>query len=898
MTLLDRVPERAELDGLLAAARDGRGGAAVLAGEPGIGKSALLRYAVAAADGFTVAEVCGVESERELAYAGLHRLLRPFADAQDRLPEPQRNAVDVAFGRVAGPAPDRFLVSLAVLTLLSDLGTAAPVLVICDDAQWLDRASTEVLAFVGRRLLAERVVLLFATHDGGLDDDLVTGLGRTTVTGLPADDAVALLGAADGLDRAVRTRVVEAADGNPLLLGELAADLANGTTTPAQLAGDPLLGGPLPAGRRLASRYRTRFGRLSAATRTFLLVVAADATGDATLIERAAPRVLPGDGLAEVIEEAVGSGLLLAQPETWSAGRFTFRHPAIRSAVYDAAPAPLRRLVHAALGAVTDDPAGAAWHRAAAATGPDEATAGELDRCAEEAGLRGGHVARAAFLAAAARLSPAPADRDRRLVAAVDAALSAGAVAHAEDLLTRLDPADDLARAHRERLTGLLAAATGKPGPVPSLLAAARALRTADPEAARNTLLAAFDTAVRTGEDTREIASAVAGLQSGTSVADLVLTANATLAATGHAEAAPALRAAMAAMREPGNDPSRWCLLGLTGALVLWDEETLGVCAASYAAAARTRGEPHTLRVALGALAAWELWCGRFSAADGHLTEFHETTAALTPGSAPHALAALPAAWRGDEETARATAERYLPGQGPRAAIARVALVVLALGSGRYRDALTHAEPLLADPHWRGVVLADVVEAATRTGDHAVADRALTGLTAAAEASGTPWALGLLARARALRAANDDAERHYADAVDRFSRTPLTTEHARAQLLYGEWLRRRRRRAEAATRLRAAHEMFTSMGAAGFAARAGQELRAAGGSPRDAEVSSLPELTAQEYRIATLVVDGATNQEIATTLYLSVSTVEYHLRKVFRKLGITSRRQLRLVLRS
>ncbi|CAL9453073.1 hypothetical protein SUDANB95_02467 [Actinosynnema sp. ALI-1.44] len=869
MTLLDRAPERAALDGLLASAREGRSGVLVLVGEPGIGKSALLGYGIDAAEGFTVARVAGVESERELGFAALHRLLLPFGAARTRLPDPQREALDVAFGLVTGPPPDRFLISLAVLTLLSEVSADAPVLVVCDDAQWVDRASLSVLAFVGRRLLAERVVLVFAARPD-LDPDLLADLDHRTLPGLPAADAVALL---TGVDRALGLRIAAEAGGNPLVLAELARELDSGATTPAGLAGAPLLGGPLPVGRRLEARFARRVGSLAAGTRTFLLVVAAESTGDAAVVRQAAGSVAP-DRLDAVVEDAVASGLLVAEPSVWAAERFAFRHPAVRSAVYASAPVGLRRQVHAALAEVTADDR-RAWHLAAASPGPDETVAGELERCADRAGARGGHMARSALLAMAARLSPDRPDHDRRQVGAADAAVAAGAVAHARELLARVDSAQP----HATRLLALL------DNDVPRLLKAADGLGGAE---RTDVLLEALVMAVLGGGPTAEVAAAVTD-DSGTTIAGLALASHALFVKAGFVEAAPSLRAAVRAVRDA--EPGRWTLPGLLAAVELWDEESLGVCAARSAAAARRRGEPEALLTALSALAGWEVLCGRFTAAAGHLTEFAETaTAAGLRSPLAGTADALLRAWRGEEVD--------LDGDGLRASVARAARVVLHLSEGRYQEALDLGGAVLDEPptHGAGLLLPDLVEAATRAGDHATAARAGRAVETRAEAGGTPWAKGLAARTRALTSA--DPEPHHREAIDRLSRTPVTTDLARAHLLYGEWLRRRRRRAEASTHLRTAHELFTGMGAPSFARRADQELRAAGGAPRAAE--SRPhtaELTPQEARIANLVADGATNQEIATTLFISVSTVEYHLRKIFRKLAVTSRRQVRLVLR-
>nr|BFE50992.1 hypothetical protein GCM10017745_44190 [Saccharothrix mutabilis subsp. capreolus] len=421
---------------MLASAREGRSGVLVLVGEPGIGKSALLGYGIGAAEGFTVARVAGVESERELGFAALHRLLLPFGAARTRLPDPQREALDVAFGLVAGPPPDRFLISLAVLTLLSEVSADAPVLVVCDDAQWVDRASLSVLAFVGRRLLAERVVLVFAARPD-LEPDLLADLDHRTLPGLPAADAASLL---TGVDRALGLRIAAEAGGNPLVLAELARELDSGATTPAGSpvrrcwAGRCRWGGGWRRGSPGGwGRWRPARGRSCWSWRRSRPVTR-------PVVRRAAGAVVP-DPLDAVVEDAVASGLLVAEPSVWAAERFAFRHPAVRSAVYASAPVGLRRRVHAALAEVTADDR-RAWHLAAASAGPDETVAGELERCADRAGARGGHMARSALLAMAARLSPDRPDHDRRQVGAADAAVAAGAVAHARELLAGWTPSN------------------------------------------------------------------------------------------------------------------------------------------------------------------------------------------------------------------------------------------------------------------------------------------------------------------------------------------------------------------------------------------------------------------------------------------------------------------------
>jgi DNA-binding CsgD family transcriptional regulator len=904
--LHDRVPERAELRRVLDAAREGLSAALVVYGVPGIGTTALLRHAIESAVEFHVVEMAGIEVEQELGFAALHRLLLPFGAERDRLPAPQRDALSAAFGLRLGPAPDRFLVGLAALTVLADVASTQPVLVVCDDAQWLDRESLDVLAFVGRRVLAERVVLLLGTRTARLASGPFDGLPSLRVTGLPKPDAVALLTTISDLDSVLAARLADSSGGNPLALVEVGRQLTSGEAILAQLAGDPMLDGPVPVGGHLEDRFLARVSRLPTVARTVLLVAAADSTGEIELIRRAAAHLLPetpGHQLTEAIEESEREGLL----ERRAPGRTVFRHPLIRSAIYAGASSAQRRRAHGALAVATGttDADRRAWHLAGAADAPSEAVAAELERSAERAWHRGGHLAQAALLARAAELTPHPPARATRQLAAAAAALTAGATQRAEQLLGAVPGVHDSVHdARATRLRGLLAREHGREDAASLLLTAAGGLLGHSRTEARDALLEALDAAVvvnRLDPRTTELRVARAALalpppDGPPDVADLMLAGHAQLLLDGHAKAAPILRAALATMREDGAeraDTARWCQLGMLAAAGLWDEAALGVCAARYLAGALRRGAVRMHQIALHGLATWELACGRTEAATGHFLELQDLAGVLGGDlTRSETSDVLLRAWRGDAEGTLNAAEG---GTRLHQQHGRAAAMLVHLGTGNYQHATAIGRELLAEdpPHLGTTALPDVVEATARAGDVVTAQAALTRLQERAAAAATPWALGLLARARALLEPDRSAEALYADAVDRLGRTPVLTGLARAHLLYGEWLRRRRRRADAATRLKLAHHMFLDMDATAFAERARRELVAAGGSGHPRGTPNTATLTAQESRIVTLVANGATNQEIATTMFISASTVEYHLRKVFRKLGITSRRQLR-----
>ena len=909
MVLAGRGAERAVLGGLLNRAAEGYSGALVLRGEPGVGKTALLEDAVAAAAaaGVQTTGLTGVEPETQLGYAGLHRFLLPFAGELEELPGPQRDALRATFGLVAGPPPDRFLVALGVLTLLAEVAETAPLLCVVDDVQWLDPESAVVLGFVARRLYAERVVLLFAVREPDGELPALAGLPELAVGGLDEDAALELLASLvpGRLSPAVGARIVAGTGGNPLALVEVARELSAG-----QLAGAVALPEPLHVGGSLEQVFSRRVARLPADTRLLLAVAAAEPTASAALLWRAA-------GELGIDPEAAASADLGGLAEIGP--QVVFRHPLIRSVAYHAIPLRQRRLIHQAVAGVAEDserPDRVAWHLGMAAVGPDEAVAARLEQAAGRARDRGGYAATVTFLTRAAELSAEEGQRARRLLAAAGAALIAGQPVRAGALLEAAAPllADPLARAQARRLDGTIRFALGQAGEAPAiLLEAARALAPADPSAAREALLEAFDAALFAGwsasravlaEITRAARDLPAGGGSEASAAGLLLEGFATRAAVGYTASAPPLRRAIAMLRADDLSPAeglRGLRLGSVAAADLFDDQAQHALINRWVQLARNQGALTALPLALNSQGTCEISAGRFDAARACLAERLEISAATgnpgvlgTTGMAEvHELA-----WRGHEADARRAAavvvrEATGAGRGAQSIWVQYCLAVLELGLGNYQAALQCVLGAQEDDAPFSVVaLPDLVEAAARGGETGLAEAALDRLAERAAAAGTPLALGLLARSRALLASDAAAESLYQEAMGQLEHTPARPQLARTHLVYGEWLRRQRRRRDAREQLRTAHEMFTAMGAAAFAERARAELLATGEHVRQRTADTETELTPQEAQIARLVSEGTTNRDIAAQLFLSPSTVEYHLRKVFRKTGVASRTQL------
>ncbi|MFF7331205.1 LuxR C-terminal-related transcriptional regulator [Streptomyces sp. NPDC090306] len=907
--LAGRQAELRLLGELLAEVRDGRSGVLVLVGEAGIGKTRLLDTVDGDGADLRVARIAGVESETRLGFAALHRLLRPFLDGLDRLPAPQRGALAAAFGLAdTGTPADRYLVGLATLTLLADTATAArPLLCLVDDVQWLDRESAEVLAFVGRRLHADAVGLVLAGREGPAGPGPFDGLPSRTVTGLPDADARGLLaaGATGHLDRTVAGLIVAGTGGNPLALLELTR-----TLDPEQLAGTAPLPTPLPVGPLLEAHFLDRVLALPADTRTLLLVLSVAPPDDPAILWRAAAQLgVP----ARAADAATAAGVVTHHRTV------AFRHPLIRSAVHRNAEPADRRRAHAALAAVTDprrDPDRRAWHRAEATVGLDETVAAELAEASERARARGGYAARAAFLSRAAELSES--GRAARLVAAAEACLVLGDPRSALAMLDRAEPelgADDPvlhARARRTRATVDLYF-TGMRGISALLLDAARPIAELDPPLARRMLFGGMEVLVVSGphvERTTPREYARAALASPAlrtayrpTVTDLLLRGFALRLDAGHAPALPLLREALALLVDGGEITEEGMPLAVLTSLAAddgWDDVLGREVWRVLDAHDRRTGALGALQSTLVVQSTWEVRAGRLRAAEACLDEAEQLAevTGLPPAGPIHRIELM--AWRGEEAAVRAAAGHIAEhwertyGNGTFGAWAAGCLAVLEIGLGRHAEALACLRPAFdADLPGTGArLLHEVVEAAVRSGDDATAKAALARLEERATAAGTPWGLGLLARCRALTADHDQAEACYTEAVDLLGRTRTVAELARTRLAFGEWLRRRRRRADARVQLRAAHDMFTDMGAALFAERAAAELRATGEQARRRTGTVHHDLTPQERQVATLAAAGATNAEIAARLFISVSTVEYHLNKVFRKLGVSSRRQL------
>jgi DNA-binding CsgD family transcriptional regulator len=880
----------------------------VVRGEAGIGKTALLEHArdTAHPSGFRVEFATGVESETQFAFAGLHQLCAPLLDRIGALPDPQQAALSVAFGLHGGAAPDRFLVGLATLNLLAEVAEEGPLLCLVDDAQWLDQASAQVLAFVARRVVAETVALVFALRDSSESDvHPFVGLPELRLGGLGETDARALLAAAvrTPMDDGVRNRIVAEARGNPLALLELPL-----SAPPAQLAGGFELPDALSIPRRIEESFQHRSGSLPAETQMLLLVAAAEPTGDVALLWRAAAHL----GIArEAAEPAEAAGLLQIDI------RVRFRHPLVRSAVYQAATPPDQRGAHRALTAATDprsDPDRRAWHRAHAVLGTDEEAAAELERSAGRARARGGLAAAAAFLQQATELTPEPEPRARRALEAAQAKHEAGASEAALELLAAAaaGPLDALQRARLKLLRAQIAFHLTRGSEVPGmLLDAAKTLAPLDAALARETYLQTLEASFHAGRlgrgrgllEAAEAAKDAPAPPTPPRSVDLLLDGLATRFTQGYEASVPTLQRALETLRNhdsrADDENRRWLWLACHIAAMLWDDEAIYVLASRDVRLAREAGALATLPAALNALASVLVLTGELARAAELFAEEHAITRATGAPPLPNARLIL-AAWRGQQpETlelyAAMVKEATGRGEGATVGLAQVALAALHNGLGNYDDALAAATPPCEydELAYSSVALPELVEAAVRAGQPERAAAALEQLSLRARASGTQWALGLEARSRALLSSGPAAEEHYREAIQRLGRCRMATHLARAHLVYGEWLRREGRRRDAREQLRTAHELLSDMGAEAFAERAAHELRATGEHPRKRTAQPTDELTAQELHVARLVATGATSREAGAQLFLSPRTIEAHLRNIFRKLGITSRRQLR-----
>jgi DNA-binding CsgD family transcriptional regulator len=896
---LDRASEREMLDGLLSRAREGQSAVLVMRGEAGIGKTELLRYAARHASGFRVVQVRGAEAEMELPFAAIHQLCVPLMDHVDALPQTQQDALNVTLALASGDVPDRFVVGLAVLGLLSAAAEERPLLCLVEDSQWLDDASGLILGLVARRLLAESVAMVVAVREPSAKHDF-DGLPELIVHGLPDEYAHTLLDRAvpGRLDERVRERIVAETRGNPLALLDLPRSMSA-----AELAGGFELLPATELPRRLEDRYLQRTRELPEATQRLLLLAAAEPIGDATLVWRAAQALgidrsslAPAED-AQLVE--VGA-------------RVRFRHPLVRSAVYRAAVVSERRAAHGALAEATDpdsDPDSRAWHRAHAAVGDDEDVAAELERSAERARARGGAAAAAAFLAHATELTPDPAQRGRRALSAAQAKFDAALSDAALELLAiaELAPLDELGRARLERLRAEIAFTRRRGSDAPGLLLhAARRLEPVDVAMARETHLEAMTAAMfagRLGETPGVREAAEAALTAPPApepprVSDLLLDGLATRFTGGYSAGLPPLRRALDAVRDSTGGDARWLWLACRLAQDLWDEELWHDLASRALRVAREAGALRVLPIAATYRASLHVHEGAFGAASSLIEEADTITRAT--GMAPLKYAALMlAAWRGNEADGLALIEAgrqeaTARGEGMGLGIVDWATALLHNGRGRYSEARAAAERGCEydDVGLFAWSLVELIEAGVRSGAPGAAAAALDRLSERTRASGTDWALGIEAGSRALLSDGEDAEALYREAVERLGRSRGVVHLARARLLYGEWLRRENRRVDAREQLRAAHDVFSRIGAEGFAERAGHELLATGETARRRSDDERSVLTPQEAQIARLARDGLSNPEIGAQLFISPRTVQYHLRKVFQKLDINSRGQL------
>jgi len=898
--LLGRATERELLDGLLGSVRGGRSAALVIRGEAGAGKTTLLRYCSHQASGFRVAQLAGVEAEMELPFAAVHQLCAPLLPRVDALPAPQSAALRIALGASAGDAPDPFMVAVAVLSLVAAVAEDQPLLCLVDDAQWLDRVSAQVLGFVARRLLAESVAIVFAVREPPRVSAL-DGLPEIRLGGLGEQDARTLLdwAVAGRLDKHVRDRIVAETGGNPLALLELphgmsAAELAGGF----DMASGGLQG-------QLETEFAQRLGILPEDTQRLLLLAATDPVGETSPVLAAARQLGMG---TDVLRPAVEAQLVEVGE------RISFRHPLIRSAAIHSATSAARRETHQALADVTDperDPDRRAWHRAMAAAGPDEEVADELERSARRAQMRGGLAAAAAFLERAAELTAASGPRAARALAAADAHDRAGAQATALRLIAQAQtgPLDALQRARVHIVRGRIAFGSrhGRDAP-PLLLAAARELEPLDPLAAREAYLDALAAALFVGRLAGEVGwaevahAARAAPASAGRPQDLLLDGLVVALTEGLAAGAPVLKVAVAAFQTADLPPAqavRWLWLAAHAAHDLWDVASWAELSTRRVALARETGSLATLPLALNNRIALHLFAGELSTAASLVDEIAAITEATGSGRPPYSALTL-AAFRGRDAEATGLLHVVEPevvarGDGMALTLVHHAKAVLANGLGHYREACEAARRGAADTRELGFSswsLPQLVEAAVRSDQPDLAEDALRRLRRTTRPSGTDWALGIEARCRALVSAEAEAEACYRDAIDSLTRTPLRAELARCHLLYGEWLRRAGRRVDARTQLRLAHEMFTDMGMEGFAERSRHERLATGETVRRRTVETSLDLTPQEAQIAQLARAGRTNADIGAQLFLSPRTVEWHLKKVFGKLGITSRRGL------
>lgn len=875
----------------------GQGGALVLHGEAGVGKTALLTHALRDAPGTQTLSVAGAEFEMELPFAALQQLCSPLLDRVPSLPPPQRAALEVAYGIRDEAVPNHLLIGLAMLGLLSDAGQEQTLICVVDDAHWLDKASADALAFAGRRLESERVAIVFAMRETNERPELAT-LPQLPVQGLTDEDARRLLRSEIHvpIDKRVEDRIIAEARGNPLALIELPR---SGRTL--GMAGGYAVAELETTTRRLEGTFVERMAELPTDSQMIMLVAAAEPLGDPTLLWRAIEQL----GIAPAaVGAAEAAGLLEVDR------RVRFRHPLVRSAVYRAAKPADRRRAHQALAEATDpshDPDRRAWHRAQAAIGPDEGTAHELERSAERAQARGGLAAAAAFAVRAAELTPHASLRATRTLAAARAAQAAGSHDLSLTLLTTAEsgPLDQQQRAKAQLQRAQIAFQLARNDAAAAMLIdAAGGL---DGSAAREAYLEAFAAAMYVGRAApgRLLEAAQAALAGPPAPEpprplDLLLDGLSANVALGYVAAIPTLQRAIVALRRDTvtTDDLRWLGLACTVAMDLRDDESRASLADLLVNRARATGALAVLPLALHYRAGVHLLAGELTQAAVLIGEAYAITAATGSAEVLYGDLAL-SAWRGDKgrvaHLIREATSGAAASEGRTQGMVEYATAILGNALGDYQTALDAATA--AEVHeelgFNAYHPPELVEAAARLGRPEAAAIAIERLGQRAQASNTEWATGMDLRSRALLTDGPEAETLYLQAIDALGRTKLAIHVARTRLVYGEWLRRERRPAEAREQLRDAYETLSDMGALAFARRAARELQATGEHPRKRGAHLLDTLTAQELNIAQHAAAGATSKEIAATLFLSPRTIDAHLRNIFRKTGVTSRRQLR-----
>ena len=902
--LYGRDAERAAIGALLEAARASQSGALVLRGEPGVGKTALLEDARERAADMYVLSAKGVESESELPFAALHQLLRPALSHLDQLPAPQATALRCALGLEEGSANERFLVFAAGLTLLSEMAERRPVLCVVDDAHWLDTASADALLFVARRLHAEGIAMLFGAREGEVRGFEAAGVPVLALEGLDDEAARMLLSRAGDAAPFVVERLIEQSRGNALALVELPSALSK-----AQLAGQEPLSETLPLTRQVESVFLERVRRLPRGSQRVLLLAAAVDAEDAALVDRAADVLGARPRALDAAEQA---GLVSVH-----GNRLEFRHPLVRSAVYGAATSSERRAVHGAIAeALANDDRHAhrrAWHLAASVLTPDENVVLALEEAAHRAEERAGYTAAAKALARAAELSSDENARGRRLTMAARAARIGGADAYAVTLAGEASPLvdDALLQAELALVVGVAELHRGRPMDGYSrLIAAARAIAATDPPKAVELVIWAASAASMGGDRTAraEVSRLAAELASAGSDDETTSVAQAiALHAQGRegdtTSGAAELEGAIARVSTSNNAQHIYAVSVV--ALFLGDNQRFGTLINRATSLARAHGELGILAEALSMSASQHYLAQRFDeatlAASEALQFARELGAANSTGT-PLGLLAFAAAIRGDDDEARRRCDELLElaaahGLPARATYAVYVLAMLDLGRRRWVEALEHFR-VVADPRpdvgdaflARGAA-PDMIEAALRAGRRDDAHEALSQFEGWAPNSSYPWVSARLSGCRGLLAHGEEATAHFEEALQ-LGADGGPFDLARIHLIYGEHLRRERHRSDSRVQLRAALEAFEGLRAAPWADRARRELRASGEIARRRDPTTVDQLTAQEVQIVRLVSEGLSNREVAAQLFLSPRTIDYHLRNVFAKLGITSRTQL------